>query len=180
MTLYKGPFGSVFGGTEPGLIFEPYILNGLMQARQQTLRAMVKLVTPVSYPNESQDDLLLRAHPPELKKDFDWQKCLVEREENKEDVNVQVIADVIDLMVNAKLQARPKPPTTVVKLAIAVSCPDVKDNLSKLMKSGNIDAGDISDIKADAWSLFVVGVLTRRAHLLELIPNIKFSDLQYP
>ena len=28
MTLYKGPFGRVFGGTEPGLVFEPYILNG--------------------------------------------------------------------------------------------------------------------------------------------------------
>ena len=39
MTLYKGPFGSVFGGTEPGLIFEPHVLNGLLQARQQTLRA---------------------------------------------------------------------------------------------------------------------------------------------
>ena len=35
MTLYKGPFGSVFGGTEPGLELEPYILNGLVQARQQ-------------------------------------------------------------------------------------------------------------------------------------------------
>ena len=38
MTLYKGPFGYVFGGTEPGLVFEPYVLNGLVQARQQTLR----------------------------------------------------------------------------------------------------------------------------------------------
>ena len=28
MTLYKGPLGSVFGGTEPGLVFEPYVLNG--------------------------------------------------------------------------------------------------------------------------------------------------------
>ena len=42
MTHYKGPFGSVFGGTEPGLVFEPYVLNGLVQARQQTLRAVVK------------------------------------------------------------------------------------------------------------------------------------------
>ena len=42
MTHYKGPFGSVFGGTEPGLAFEPYVLNGLVQARQQTLRAVVK------------------------------------------------------------------------------------------------------------------------------------------
>ena len=25
MTLYKGPFGSVFGGTEPDLVFEPYV-----------------------------------------------------------------------------------------------------------------------------------------------------------
>ena len=57
MTLYKGPFGSVFGGTEPGLEFEPYILNGLVQARQQgcmysrTLRAVVKSVTAVSSAN---------------------------------------------------------------------------------------------------------------------------------
>ena len=54
MTLYKGPFGSVFGGTEPGLVFEPHVLNGLVQARQQgcmftrTLRAVVKSVTAVS------------------------------------------------------------------------------------------------------------------------------------
>ena len=57
MTLYRGQFGSVFGGTEPGLIFEPYILNGLVQARQQgcmyskTLRAVVKSVTAVSSAN---------------------------------------------------------------------------------------------------------------------------------
>ena len=57
MTLYKGPFGSVFGGTEPGLVFEPYVLNGLVQARQQgcmftkTLRAVVKSVTAVSSAN---------------------------------------------------------------------------------------------------------------------------------
>ena len=54
MTLYRGQFGSVFGGTEPGLVFEAYILNGLVQARQQgcmynqTLRAVVKSVTAVS------------------------------------------------------------------------------------------------------------------------------------
>lgn len=48
MTLYKGPFGQVFGGTEPGLVFQPYVLNGVMQARQQTFRASVKSVTSVS------------------------------------------------------------------------------------------------------------------------------------
>ena len=42
MTLYKGPFESVFGGTEPGLEFNPYVLNGLVQARKQTLSAVVK------------------------------------------------------------------------------------------------------------------------------------------
>jgi hypothetical protein len=47
MTLFRGPFGSVFGGTEPGLVFKPYVLNGLVQARQQTLRAVVKSVTTV-------------------------------------------------------------------------------------------------------------------------------------
>ena len=52
MTLYKGPFGSVFGGTEPGLVFEPYVLNGLVQARQQTFRAVVKSVSTVSSDNE--------------------------------------------------------------------------------------------------------------------------------
>ena len=54
ITLYDGPFGKVFGGTESGLDFEPYVLNGLVQARQQgcmyssTLRAVVKSVTAVS------------------------------------------------------------------------------------------------------------------------------------
>ena len=54
MTLFQGPFGSVFGGVTPGLEFEPYVLNGLVQARQQrymfsqTLRAIVKLATLVS------------------------------------------------------------------------------------------------------------------------------------
>ena len=54
MTLYRGPFGAVFGGTEPGLIFQPYVLNGLVQARQKgciytnTLRAVVKSVTAIS------------------------------------------------------------------------------------------------------------------------------------
>ena len=51
MTLYKGPFGSVFGGTEPGLVFEPYVLNGLVQARQQTFRAVVKSAIAVSSDN---------------------------------------------------------------------------------------------------------------------------------
>jgi hypothetical protein len=57
MTQYRGPFGSVFGGTEPGLVFEPYILNGLVQARQRgcmysrTLRAVVNSVTAVSSAN---------------------------------------------------------------------------------------------------------------------------------
>ena len=47
MTLYRGPFGSVFGGTEPGLVFKPYVFNGLVQARQQRLGAVVKSVTTV-------------------------------------------------------------------------------------------------------------------------------------
>ena len=40
MTLYKGPFGNVFVGTELGLVFEPYILNGLVQARQHGVHAL--------------------------------------------------------------------------------------------------------------------------------------------
>ena len=57
MTLYRGAFGSVFGGTEPGLVFDLYVLNGLVQARQKgcmysrTLRAVVKSVTAVSSAN---------------------------------------------------------------------------------------------------------------------------------
>ena len=51
MTLYRGPFGSFFGGTEPGLVFKPYVLNGLVQARQQTLSAVVKSVTTVRSDN---------------------------------------------------------------------------------------------------------------------------------
>ena len=57
ITLYKGPFGCVLGGTEPGLQFEPYVLNGLVQARQEgciyskTLRAVVKSVTCASSNN---------------------------------------------------------------------------------------------------------------------------------
>ena len=51
MTLYRGPFGSFFGGTEPGLVLKPYILNGLVQARQQTLSAVVKSVTTVKSDN---------------------------------------------------------------------------------------------------------------------------------
>ena len=63
MTLYKGPFGSIFGGTEPGLMFERYILNGLVQARQQgcmytrSLRAVVKTVTTVSSANVDREQL---------------------------------------------------------------------------------------------------------------------------
>ena len=52
MTLYKGPFGCAFGGTEPGLVFEPYFVNGLVQARQQTLRAVVKSVSAVNSGND--------------------------------------------------------------------------------------------------------------------------------
>ena len=54
MTLLKGPFGCVFGGTEPGLEFEPFVLNGLVQVRQQgcmfarKLKSIVKSVTQVS------------------------------------------------------------------------------------------------------------------------------------
>ena len=55
MTHYRGPFGSVFGGTEPGLMFDPYVLNGLLQARYQTLRAVVKSVTEVSSDHVEKD-----------------------------------------------------------------------------------------------------------------------------
>jgi hypothetical protein len=63
MTLYKGPFGSIFGGTEPVLMFERYILNGLVQARQKgcmytrSLRAVVKTVTTVSSANVDREKL---------------------------------------------------------------------------------------------------------------------------
>ena len=43
MTLYKGPFGSVFGATEPGPVFEPSVLNGLLQARHFELRSSLLL-----------------------------------------------------------------------------------------------------------------------------------------
>ena len=51
MTLQKGPFGSDFGGTETGLMFEPYVLNGLVEAREQTFRAVVKSASAVSSDN---------------------------------------------------------------------------------------------------------------------------------
>ena len=57
ITLYSGPFGKVFGGTDPELEFDPYILSAVVRARQQgciysnTLKAIVSSVTAVSSAN---------------------------------------------------------------------------------------------------------------------------------
>ena len=90
-------------------------------------------------------------------------------DEAKEDASVQVIADVLDLMINAKLQARQKPVNTAVNLVTAISCADVKKELLKSTDEDSVHAKVCPEMKVEDWPLVssnldFAGVLTRRAH----------------
>ena len=61
--------------------------------------------------------------------------------EDKKDASVQVIANLFNLMLNAKLQARGQLIPSAVKFVLAVSYVGVKEELRKLVKEGSAYTG---------------------------------------
>ena len=73
--------------------------------------------------------------------------------EAKEDASVQVKADVLDLMLNAKVQTRQKPSNTAVKSVIEVSCTDVEKERLNLNDEDSVHAEGCPNMKVEDWSL---------------------------
>ena len=75
-------------------------------------------------------------------------------DEAKEDASVQVIADVLDLMLNAKVQARQKPLNTPVKFVTTVNCVDVgKELLLNVIDKESVHDEGIPRMKVKDWSI---------------------------
>ena len=74
-------------------------------------------------------------------------------DEAKEDASVQIIADVLDLMLDAKVQARQEPLNTAVKFVTAVSCDDVEKELLNLINEDSVHTKGGPKMKVEDWSL---------------------------
>ena len=105
----------------------------------------------------------------EAESEIDDARVKVSFDDAQEDASVQDIARVLDMLLDAKVQARKKTLTTVVKSVNVVSCADVEEDLQNLIDEDSVDAQaspktnevDRSHVTSSAIG---AGVLTTRAN----------------